>query len=161
MGDLVQLLGPFFRSTFAVLQALATPIIAAAGVYIAYQQKRQGDIRLQIERFDRRYAIYLGAKELLASIFREGTFNADMLFPFLRDTGDAVFLTNAEIVQYLDELRLNAIKLQVLKHQNKWSEEADLLTWFAEQYPILQEKFRPLLSYETSARAGRPFLKSS
>jgi hypothetical protein len=148
VSDLIRLLGPFFGPIIGALQAFATPIIAAAGVYIAFQQKRQGDIRLQIERFDRRYAIYLGAKELLANIYREGTFKTDMLFPFLRDTGDAVFLTNDEIVQYLDELRLRAINLQALRYQKKWTEEADLLIWFNEQYPVLQKKFHPLLSYQ-------------
>jgi hypothetical protein len=71
-----------------------------------------------------------------------------MLFPFLRTTGDAVFLTNDDIVKYLDELRIKAIQLGSLRGSETAEEESELLTWFFGQYSVLQEKFRPLLSYD-------------
>jgi hypothetical protein len=76
---------PWLTATLDVLRALSTPTIAAVGVAIAYQQKRQGDIRLRIERFDRRYAIFASAKKLLAGVLRDGTANNDDTMSFLRD----------------------------------------------------------------------------
>lgn len=148
---------PWWLNPFLdILRALATPIIAAVGVYIALQQKRQGDIRLQIDRYDRRYAIFSGARDLLGSIVREGKFDGQTLVAFLRSTGDAVFITNDDVVTYLNELRLKAIRLGYVgsmadaydANRDKYlAETSELVIWFSDQYDVLITKFRPLLSY--------------
>jgi hypothetical protein len=47
---------------------LAGAVIAGVGVYIARQQKRLADIKLQNDLYDRRYKVYETARKFLADV---------------------------------------------------------------------------------------------
>jgi hypothetical protein len=139
----------------AVLQALATPVLAAVGLFIAYQQKRQGDIALQIQRFEKRYAIFASAKKLLATVQRDAYVSTPDILSYSYEIGDAVFLTNDDVVKYLRLLQEKAAKLGHYRsmyemhdesHQKRLDENHELILWFNAQYDVLVNKFKPILS---------------
>src|SRR6266567_2988225 len=65
-----------------LLQALATPAIAFAGLAIAYEQKRLADIRLRNDLFDRRFKIYEAARTYLVYATRNQRLPVDDMFAF-------------------------------------------------------------------------------
>jgi hypothetical protein len=50
-------------------------IIAACGVWIAWQQKRIADVHLRHEQYDRKYRVYGSAKGLLVGLQADGQTN--------------------------------------------------------------------------------------
>ncbi len=52
------LLPAWVQVLLLVLQALAVPVIAAAGVWIARQQMHIARVKLQHDLYDRRYAVF-------------------------------------------------------------------------------------------------------
>ena len=146
------------------VQALGLPVfglvIAAASVYIAWQQKRIADIRLRHELYDRRFKVYEAAKALLVAHLTNGKLSEDDYIAYRRGTADAVFLLDAGVVEYLEELRRRAERLlqlsiqqaeirddisQETKYRRLVDESAQIETWFAQQFDILIAKFKPAM----------------
>jgi hypothetical protein len=138
-------------------------VIAGAGVYIAWQQKRIADIRLRHELYDRRFKVYEAAKTLLVAHQTNGKLSGDEYIAYRRGTADAVFLLDAGVVGYLDELRRKAERLLCLSGQqdelrNDISQEAryriseddsnQIETWLAQQFDILIAKFKPSMQLD-------------
>ena len=103
-----------FNAGLGVLQWLATPIIAIAGIWIALQQQRLADIKLRNDVFDRRYKIFEATQELIAYGIFGGQPNHNVIRAFERDTAVAPFFFDDKIVSYLVELRLSIEKLDRL-----------------------------------------------
>jgi hypothetical protein len=114
------------------------------------------NVRLQHDLYDRRYRLYEAARALLIKISRDATVDTEAIFEFAGGTGDAVFLLNAEVVAYFEEMRKKAIRLGFLKstinlpqYADKRSamidEEGQIVLWFVDQFPLLADKFKPFL----------------
>ena len=89
----------------SILQALATPTLAGAGIAIAWQQKRLADIRLRNDLFDRRFKIYEAARTYLQCAVQDQRFDPEHMFAFIRGTADAPFFCSHEIADYIEEIR--------------------------------------------------------
>ena len=126
-------------------------VIAGAGVYIAWQQKRIADIRLQGEFYERRFRVYEAAKTLLVAHQTNGKLSEDDFIAYRRGIADAVFLLDACVAEYLDELRRRAERLLCqsdgrsnfattcprAKYRSSVDESAEIETWLAQQFDIL------------------------
>jgi hypothetical protein len=75
-------------------QALVTPVVAIAGIALAWWQFRLARQRLRFDLYDRRYKLYQVARRFVAEICREGRVSAEQVLIYHRDVGDAVFLLN-------------------------------------------------------------------
>lgn len=75
----------------AWLTWLLGSVIAVAGVYISWQQKRIADIRLLHDLYDRRSKVYIAAKTLLVAMQTNGKVSLDEYFAYRRETADASF----------------------------------------------------------------------
>lgn len=158
----------------SLAQALAVPVfglvIAAASLYIAWQQKRIADIRLQHELYDRRFNVFVAAKTLLVTHLTNGKLTLEDYFAYRRGTADAVFLLDAGVVEYLEELRRQAERLlhlsrqqfeiranisQETKYPDLVDESAKIETWLAQQFDILIAKFKPAMRLDGRSGALR------
>jgi hypothetical protein len=67
-----------------VLSALLTPTIAVIVAIIAYRQWKTAQNRLKLDLFDRRFAVYDAARNLLSSVMTSGEAKNDEMLKFLR-----------------------------------------------------------------------------
>jgi hypothetical protein len=140
-------------------KALLTPTIALFAGYIAWQQWRTNRNRLKLDLFDRRYAIYAAARNLIGHVFRHGNFTDLVLFEFVTATRESEFLLNKSVADYLDEFYRNGIELMNLninfehldslddRKQNLEQQHA-IRNWFNEQRDQLMIAFRKFLKFE-------------
>ena len=143
------------------IQALGIPacgiVVALASVYIAWQQKRLADLKLQNDLYDRRLKIFEAAKALLVAVQTSGTLSIDDYFVFVRSTANAVFLLKPDVVEYLSTLRDHATRLRLFQNQLKDDRKdqaargeladkaAEVELWFYNQFDVLIERFKPSL----------------
>jgi hypothetical protein len=168
-----------------VLQVVSTfsPIIAsAAAVYVAWtigrgqlaigrrqadiadQQAKLADVRLRHDLYDRRFAVYNAARMfLLREILPTNQVTNDALYALVRGTADAVFLLDGDVTAYLEELRKNAVRFQLLttaidtmqreeERKRVSDQKLTLREWFEKQPDVLVEKFKPFITLDASSQ---------
>jgi len=140
-----------------VLSALLTPTIAVLVAIIAYRQWRTAQNRLKLDLFDRRFAVYDAARNLLSSVMTSGKAKDEEMLKFLAHTREAKWLLNNEIAEYFDkafwgravDLQTLDTELQVLavgaERADNVKTQSEIKKWFREQYKVLDEKFTPFL----------------
>jgi len=103
MGNITQL-----PAWVSYLQALAVPLIALVGAWIAARQTSIADERLQYDVFDRRYerrvAVYEATRTFLAKVF-ERRISDDDIKTYGLFALDAKFLFDEGMYRYLHEIR--------------------------------------------------------
>jgi hypothetical protein len=137
------------------LKALATPAIAITGVVIACAQLRIANVRLTHDLFDRRYAVSAAARKFIQQICQKRTITIEELSSFRYGSGDAIFVLDQVVADYLERLGTNGIRAAELhdKIENQRASEAeirghwDLLDWAFNQIDVLTEKFKPFLQF--------------
>jgi len=93
-----------------LFQGLLTPVIAAIAVYIAWQQWQANKLKLVLERFNQRWAVYQAVLDFIVAVCRDFKISADEIGKFRRATIQAEFLFGPEIPKYIDELCDRSIK---------------------------------------------------
>jgi hypothetical protein len=148
-------------------QVIAVIVVALVGAWIAYKQFQLAEVKLKHDLYDRRFAVFEAARQLLYAVFRDFNASDQTIFAYKAGTSEAVFLLNDDdddIVAFLEELLKHATHLRALKEtatqsptgsqqkvdsNNKATAE---LTWFAAQLDILIKKFQPFLVLESRKR---------
>jgi hypothetical protein len=136
--------------------AVFAAMVAFAGVVIAGAQFSIARTNLKHALFERRYAVYGAARQLLADVFRQANVSQEQIFAFVRATDDSVFVLDDQVTQYLDELRKKAFRLAFLREvveagnpsedlNGAIKESTQIAIWFTDQLPILIGKFKPFL----------------
>jgi hypothetical protein len=141
-------------------QALVAPVLTIAGVGIAWGQLALARARMKHDLYDRRYKIFQGARAFIVEVCQEGRAENERVLAYHRDTGDAVFLLKPSVLFYLNEIEKKGFRLAYLrtviaredhpKRNAAIDEEANLLTWFSEQFDPLVQQFKPFLQLESS-----------
>ncbi|SFI82356.1 hypothetical protein [Nitrosomonas sp. Nm34] len=139
------------------------PLASAIGfatVYIAYQQWRTNQQKLNFDRYDRRLKVYDEVRKILSLIIQKGTANYEDLRKFYSATSEAYFLFGNEIQDYIDEIFRRGINLERWSTEYKDSftykkpgHDYDMvsnrmhedLVWFSEQLEPAKEKFKKYL----------------
>lgn len=143
----------------ALLSALLTPVLAATAAYIAWQQWRTNRNKLKLELFERRFAMYDAAVQLINSILGAGKVEDQPLRSFVTRTRSAAFIVGQPIEAYLNkELYARAVKLQMLEAElqgltgedriKNVREQSEAKQWLVEQYAVLERLFRRQLMLE-------------
>lgn len=145
---------------FQMLQGSLTLLIAFIATYIAWQQWKANELKLRLERYDRRLKIYEEIITLLSLIAQEANVSYDVLLKFRGAAAEADFLFTSEIPQYIDEIYKRGVKLSFANSQYKDStqerpadydskkivyEMNNQMTWFLEQFSVVKEKFKKYL----------------
>ncbi len=143
-----------------VFQAFLTPLIAILAVFIALQQWRTNHLRLKLELYDRRLAVYEEVKKILGIIIREADVSFEDLLKFRSSVTQADFLFGKEVSIYLDEIYKRGLNLRKWKeqyrdytqeqpegydHQKVVDEMHKELEWLTEQFSPAKEKFKRYL----------------
>lgn len=88
---------------FTVLSSLATPIIAALGIWIAYRQSRTARYKLKLDLYEKRLVIYEAVRNAIGTIVTSGKTNSDIEREFLIGIAGAKWLFDKELEKYLHE----------------------------------------------------------
>jgi hypothetical protein len=122
---------------------------------IAEWQASVARAQLRQNVYDRRFAVYQSAKALLIALQSNGTLSEDDYIAFRRGIADAVFLLDASIVAYLEQLRERVERQLLLRNLIKEKasgldayhrhvdESAEVDNWLLKQFDALVSKFKP------------------
>ncbi|MDE3240044.1 MAG: hypothetical protein KGN33_13880 [Paracoccaceae bacterium] len=141
------------------MQALATPAIAALGVFIGLQQAHVSKGNLKERLFDRRLRVFEDIQRFLSCILEKARLDYSDLAPFNNARQKARFLFGKEISLYLDVIFDRSMKMNMMQIKIKSlqmgpersklvEEEAAHLEWLTEQLPILFSRFEPTIGFQ-------------
>ena len=141
---------------FAWLAALT----AVLAVWIAYQQYRTNRSKLRLDLYERRFRVFDAVRNLLATVGRDGALELKDVQDFVVGTSETTFLFGADIVGYIEQLRLKAADLRRVhrtladnalpvgpERNQAATEDAALITWFAEQFEESKKRFAKYLDF--------------
>jgi len=143
-----------------ISKALLTPVIAIIATYIAWQQWKTNQQKLNLERYDRRLRVYEEVKKILSIIFRDAKASTDDLLKFRTSVSEADFLFGPEIPEYIDEIYRRGLSFwrwnqeyrdstQVMPkgydHNKVVNEMHKELEWLSTQFDPAKEKFKKYL----------------
>jgi hypothetical protein len=144
-------------------------LIARQQADLAGQQAELATVRLKHDLFDRRFEIYETVLAFLIEIFQHGNISDDGISKFVRGTQKAVFVFDQSVVEYFEQLRIQALTLQeqaifVGDQRNPVGPErteaahrkAELFRWFNDQFPVLIQRLKPFMALDENT-ASRPY----
>ncbi|HEV8327196.1 MAG TPA: hypothetical protein VGQ08_06900 [Nitrospiraceae bacterium] len=100
-----------------LLQGLLTPVIAAIATYIAWQQWRTNQQKLNLDRYDRRLRVYEEVRKILSIITRDAKASTEDLLKFRTSESEADFLFGPEVMEYIDQIYKRGLSLW------RWNQE--------------------------------------
>jgi hypothetical protein len=140
---------------------LTTFVIAAFAAYIAYQQYRLGREKFKLDLFEKRFSVFAGARRFLTHILKDGDLKTlDPVWEYRAAIGEASFLFEEDIVEYLEEIYRRALKL----HSDRETMQplpagddrkrlahdiSESLGWLTGQLPELKNRFAPYMKFKT------------
>jgi hypothetical protein len=154
----------------SVLQALLTPLLATTTIciaitttYIAWQQWKGNQLKLKMDRYERRLRVYQEVVKILKECANGELREFRVIVDFGASTAEADFLFGPEIRQYLDEISSRAGKLRSANvqyrdftqpvpagydHEKIVNEMGIQTNWFVEQLVgfIARDKFGKYLN---------------
>ncbi len=150
-----------WQTLVSVFSALLTPLIAIIATYIAWQQWKANELKLRLERYEKRLRIYQELIRMLSLIMREADAKLEDLMTFRANTAEADFLFGPEIPKYLGEVFSRSLKLRTANiqyrharqeeppgyaHAKVVAESHEQLVWLTEQFSPAKEKFAKYLN---------------
>jgi hypothetical protein len=123
-------------------------------------KRRRRDMRISIDLYDRRLAIYSRTVQFLREVAKDLKPTFPVILQFTRDIEEAPFLFDESIAQYLENLSNKAFRLHALEvTRTGWrtddreienfrevvKEQVALSVWFTEQYVVIRKNFAPFL----------------
>src|SRR4051794_19500432 len=93
-------------------QVLLTPLIAIIATYIAWQQWKTNQLKVKLDRYDRRLKVYEAVQSILRIILRDANASYDDLVKFRISVAEADFLFGPEIIEFIDEIYQRGVKLE-------------------------------------------------
>lgn len=142
------------------MQALATTLIAAIAVWIAFMQWRTAHLKTVLDLFDRRKGVYLAAKTALAYAQRDADAKDEAWENIRKARLEAQFLFPREIDQKLDAISSALTDLNVAVAENDIPKRRKALdeieAFFNELYDVFAKYMPPSV---TAARNPDQIIK--
>ena len=144
-----------------ISKALLTPIIAIIATYIAYQQWKTNQQKLNLELYARRLEVYEEVRKILSLILRDADASYDDLLIFRTSVSEADFLFEDDIPSYIDEIYKRGVNLHKWNkeykdstqetpkgydHKKVCDEMHKEVVWLTEQFEPAKEKFKKYLN---------------
>jgi hypothetical protein len=139
------------------IQVFGVAVISGLGAWIAYRQARIATAKLNLDLYDRRFKVFDGARNLVSMILGEGKIIPASLSLFNIRVADVTFLFDADVENYVINLRKKAVALYTKGNQLSGMEElserrnalidqiAELEMDFASEYERMVKVFKPYL----------------
>lgn len=136
-----------------------TVLIALVVALISYRQYAVARDRFRLDLFEKRYGVFCGARDFVASVVREGRVVDTAQREFWRATSDVQFLFGSDVVEYLDLLNRQAAQAHYHRmstssvtldegHRQHVDAETLIILWFAKQIESgLTHVFLPYLGF--------------
>ena len=96
------------------MQALSVPLLGAFAAWIAYQQWRTADRKVQIDLFDRRFAVYDAARSAVVDIVAKGKCDDPQISKYNMATDKAPLLFGPEVNAELETVHQAIIELAIV-----------------------------------------------
>ena len=143
-----------------VLQGLLTPHIAIVMTYIAWQQWQATKLKMKLERYERRLAIYQATHSFISSVIQTAKPELREMFTFYAETAEADFLFPTDVRKYLDDVfshanHLHSANMQYCDytkepppgydHKKTVDAMHEHLCWFTEQPVSVKNLFKSYL----------------
>jgi hypothetical protein len=107
----------------ATFLPIATLVLSVAVGIVAFQQWRVARNKLRLDLFDRRYEIYDATRRFLRDSVQDFAHIDQHLVEFNDKTSNAEFLFDADVVNYLEQIRQRA-----LNQDGVWLSDPDRIT---------------------------------
>ena len=134
-----------------LFQAALTPVVAFIAVGIAFAQWWTARKKFKLDMFDRRWAVYNAARDLLAEMTRNGNVRPNAQAAFAEGTRGARWLLSQQVADYLhSDLWLHAAALQAANANDDEEARAEVMKWLSNQYAALDTLFDPFLRMDES-----------
>jgi hypothetical protein len=154
--------GPIATVIASVTAAIVALRMGRTQADISKSQLRTAHEKLRLDLFEKRYAVYTAARDLISVILRDGDLNDADLRKFYIGTADASFLFHHEVVAYLSRLKNRSTLICLNQNERKRLQKLDLvppdeltqnnlmdlLTSFSDDSTKLDEYFRPYLGFD-------------
>lgn len=98
---------------------VATVVLAILGAYIAYRQYTLGREKFKLDLFEKRFAVFAGARKFLTLILRDASVSREHLFDYRASVAEASFLFDEDITEYLRLIDSKALRLHTLEEVMK------------------------------------------
>lgn len=158
-----------------VISYIATPVIAAAALWIAWQQAQMNRQKLKVDRYERRLRVYEEVKMFIVSVLNSnGDISTIDIGKFQKSMAESDFLFGADVPKYVDDLCLHAFKWRHLTSQleeDDWDEPEvenqarrikaarksarEELEWFASELSSSKKIFDKYLNISGDTASGR------
>lgn len=100
----------------AYFQALLAPVVGAFALLVGYQQWETARNKLRFDLFEKRFAVYVGAKNFIGSIVTSGNVSDENVYDYLRATSTTNWVVGREVDDYLKRMIYEpALELQALE----------------------------------------------
>jgi hypothetical protein len=162
LAFLVAMIAGHSSSALAIsLAGLLTPLIAILSGYIAYQQMRTNQQKLNYDFYERRLRIYNRIRDLVRLVNRDANVHPSEMIAFWNDTAEADFLFEKDVREQIDLIYkqglilssvVSAHNIAALNRPKDFDYEgtsakmAELTKWFTEQPEANRELFRKYMS---------------
>jgi hypothetical protein len=148
-----------------IFKGFLTPLIAIVAVFIAFQQWKTNQQKLNLDLYDRRMRIYEEVKKILFIIEKDATASKEDLWRFYSSVSDADFLFEAEISKYINEIYKRGFALHIwnekyrdytqnvpagYNHDEVVKGKDTELSWLIEQFEPAKDKFKKYLYYKSN-----------
>lgn len=139
------------------LSGLLTPVVAAFGIWIAWNQWRTARRKLKLDLFDKRIVVYDAVQHAIGQIMVHGKTSAEVESAYLIGISGAKWLFDKEMDEYLSgELWRLISRLHAVQSEHIGAPAAERLEAVQKQSKVLNEmsthwrsidsKFYPFLS---------------
>lgn len=144
-----------------IFQGLLTPVIAGIAAYIAWQQWKTNQQKLNLDRYERRLKIYQEVRQILGRVLGARKATSNELVAFITAVSEADFLFDADVPAYIDEIYRRGLNLwswseqyrddtqdipEGYDHAKVVAEMHKELEWFASQPKPAKDLFNKYLS---------------
>jgi hypothetical protein len=153
---------------FESLKLLATIGVGLIAAYIALKQSQINARKLRFDLYEKRLRIFREIVDYIRIVVSDLEPKINQLQEFYLKTNESTFLFKQDVVDYLDLIYKNAVRLRFLTKRidfinrpdaqnqraedfnklNQYSEEhGDLSIWFSNQMPHVKNLFKPYMSF--------------
>ncbi len=120
----------------AVVNGVATVVVAALAVLIQRQLAKTNRLQLRLALFKRRMKVFDSTMNFVAAIGREAKVDLNQLFDLIRETREHDLLFGPEVGEYITALYKSGNELRaraLVGGQEDIERRTELLHWFGEQ----------------------------
>ena len=83
---------------------IVTIVIGLFATWISYSQYSINKEKFKLDLFEKRFAIFVGARKLLSIVLRDGNIDINDLYEFRANTAEASFLFDEDITNHLKDI---------------------------------------------------------